>query len=61
MHIIQAILEVNITALSQDHVSTFCSGLDLLLRNDKNSAKVRVVNILAQENTSKLFLYPKVH
>ena len=54
-HVIQAVLEYNMTSLTQSHVEDFCQSINLLLRseNSKWQAKVRMVNILSQQYTSK--------
>ena len=54
-HIIQAVLEVNIDRLTQSHVQDFCQSINLLLRSENGpwQAKVRVINILSQQNTGE--------
>lgn len=52
-HVIQAILEVNLTSLTQNQVLDFSQGVSLLLKTDENEPKVTILNILPQENTSK--------
>ena len=57
-NVIQAVLEVNITALIQSHVDDFCQSVGLLLRADEGStAKVRVLNILPQPNSNYAVLH----
>ena len=58
-HIIQAVLEYNITSLTQSHVDDFVQSINLLLRRENShdwQAKVRIINILSQQNTNYAIL-----
>ena len=58
-HVIQAVLDTNVTSLTQSHVNDFCQGVSLLLKNDDgndSSPKVKILNIVSQENTNYAML-----
>lgn len=52
-NVIQAVLNVALTDLTQNRLDGFCQSLSLLLRND-GLASVRVLNLLQQKDTGKL-------
>ena len=52
-------LEYNITSLTQSHVDDFVQSINLLLRRENShdwQAKVRIINILSQQNTNYAIL-----
>ena len=54
-HVIRAILDINITSLTQSHMKDFQQGVSLLIKSDDNKLEpnVKILNILAQQDTSK--------
>ena len=53
LHVIEAALEVNLTSLTQEQVKDFSQGIGLLLKTDDSESRVKILNILPQQNTSK--------
>ena len=54
-NVIQAVLEANMTSLTQNQVLHFSQGVNLLLKTDEKEPKVKILNIVQQQNTSKCF------
>ena len=54
-HVIQAILDINITDLKQSHMNDFVEGVKLLIKSDDDRVEpnIKILNILPQEDTSK--------
>ena len=54
-HVIRAILDINITSLTQSHMKDFQQGVSLLIKSDDNKLEpnVKILNILPQQDTSK--------
>ena len=54
-HVIRAILDINITSLTQSHLKDFQQGVSLLIKSDDNKLEpnVKILNILPQQDTSK--------
>ena len=52
-NVIQAVLEANMTSLTQNQVLHFSQGVNLLLKTDESEPKVKILNIIQQQNTSK--------
>ena len=52
VNVIQAVLNVELTDLTQNRLDGFCQSLSLLLRND-GRASVRILNMSPQKDTGK--------
>ena len=53
-NIIQAVLNVELTDLTQNRLDGFCQSLSLLLKND-GLASVRVLNLMQQKDTGEFW------
>jgi len=51
-NVIQAVLEANMTSLTQNQVLHFSQGVNLLLKTDESEPKVKILNIIQQQNTN---------
>ena len=51
-NVVQAVLNVELTDLTQNRLDGFCQSLSLLLRND-GQASVRVINMMQQKDTGR--------
>ena len=45
------------TSLTQNQVLHFSQGVNLLLKTDESEPKVKILNIIQQQNTSKFMPY----
>jgi len=52
-NVLQAVLNVELTDLTQNRLDGFCQSMSLLLRND-GLASIRVLNLMQQKDTGKL-------
>ena len=59
-NVIQAILEANLTSLTQNQVLHFIQGVNLLLKTEENEPKVKILNIIQQQHTSTYISVIKV-
>lgn len=56
-NVVQIVLDINITALTQDRLDGFRQSLNLMLRNDTTTADVKVLNILSQLDSNYAVLH----
>ena len=59
-NVIQAILEANLTSLTQNQVLHFIQGVNLLLKTEENEPKVKILNIIQQQHTSMYISVTKI-